>query len=99
MNLTRAYRIILTAGKNLSAEQKFHQCRYKILRILSIPAITGLLITILLLLLFTLMSGGDQYVGVSLITSDILFEDLEIKSPEEDFRKPPNITNPLSTKK
>ncbi|MDT3739132.1 MAG: metallopeptidase TldD-related protein [Candidatus Kapabacteria bacterium] len=45
------------------------------------------------------MSGGDQYVGVSLITSDILFEDLEIKSPEEDFRKPPILTNPLSTKK
>lgn len=45
------------------------------------------------------MSGGDQYVGVSISTPDLLFEDMEIKSPEEDFRKPPILTNPLSTKK
>ncbi|MDX9790416.1 MAG: metallopeptidase TldD-related protein [Candidatus Kapabacteria bacterium] len=44
------------------------------------------------------MSGGDQYVGVSIITPDLLFEDVEIKSPEEDFRKPPILSNPISTK-
>lgn len=44
------------------------------------------------------MTGGDQYVGVSIVTPDILFEDMEIKSPEEDFRKPPILSNPLSTK-
>lgn len=45
------------------------------------------------------MTGGDQYIGVSISTPDILFEDMEIKSPEEDFRKPPILTNPLSDKK
>jgi hypothetical protein len=44
------------------------------------------------------MTGGDQYVGVSIVTPDILFEDMEIKSPEEDFRKPPILPNPLSSK-
>jgi hypothetical protein len=45
------------------------------------------------------ITGGDQYVGVSIIAPDILFEDLEIKSPDEDFKKPPILSNPLSTKK
>lgn len=45
------------------------------------------------------VTGGDQYVGVSIITPDLLFEDLEIKSTEDDFRKPPIIPNPLTLKK
>jgi len=45
------------------------------------------------------MTGGDQYVGVSIISPDLLFEDIEVKSPEDDFRKPPILSNPLSIKK
>ena len=42
------------------------------------------------------ISGGDQYVGASIITPDLLFEDVEVKSIEGSFQKPPVISNPLS---
>lgn len=45
------------------------------------------------------MSSGDQYVGVSIITPDLLFEDVEVKSSDEDFKKPPILSNPISEKK
>ncbi|MBX3043748.1 MAG: hypothetical protein KIT33_13330 [Candidatus Kapabacteria bacterium] len=44
------------------------------------------------------MTGGDQYVGASIVTPDLLFEDMEIKTPDEDFRKPPVLSNPISAK-
>lgn len=44
------------------------------------------------------MSGGDQYVGVSVIVPDLLFEDGEIRALDSDFRKPPFIANPINTK-
>lgn len=44
------------------------------------------------------ISGGDQYVGSSIITPDLLFEDIEIKSIEGSFQKPPKLTNPLSSR-
>ncbi|HRP01323.1 MAG TPA: metallopeptidase TldD-related protein [Candidatus Kapabacteria bacterium] len=42
------------------------------------------------------ISGGDQYVGASIITPDLLFEDVEVKSIEGSFQKPPLMSNPLS---
>ncbi len=45
------------------------------------------------------ITGGEQYVGVSIVCPDLLFEDIEVKSPEDDFRKPPILSNPISTKK
>ncbi len=44
------------------------------------------------------ITGGDQYIGSSIITPDLLFEDLEVKSPDEDFKKPPIISSPLMQK-
>lgn len=41
------------------------------------------------------MTGGEQYIGVSVITPDLLFEDGEIRPLDSDFRKPPFLANPL----
>lgn len=45
------------------------------------------------------MSGGDQYLPVSVITPDLLFEDTDISPFEGDFPKPPIMQNPLVIKK
>jgi len=42
------------------------------------------------------ISGGDQYVGASIITPDLLFEDAEVKSIEGSFPKPPTLENPIT---
>jgi len=44
------------------------------------------------------ITGGDQYVASSIVTPDLLFEDLEIKITESDFKKPPFISNPVAGK-
>ncbi|NQW30309.1 MAG: hypothetical protein HQ472_07350 [Ignavibacteria bacterium] len=41
------------------------------------------------------MSGGSQYVIASIITPDLLFEDVEIRPIEGDLPKPPIMTSPL----
>ena len=41
------------------------------------------------------MTGGSQFVSASLITPDLLFEDLEFKPLESDFPKPPLIASPI----
>lgn len=41
------------------------------------------------------ISGGDQYLGVSIVSGDLLFEDIEIRSSDRDYRKPPIIKSPL----
>ncbi|MDQ1266570.1 MAG: PmbA TldD protein [Bacteroidota bacterium] len=40
------------------------------------------------------LTGGDQYVGSTIITPDLLFEDGEVRPPEEDFSKPPILAKP-----
>ena len=45
------------------------------------------------------VSGGKQYIGTSIITPDILFEDGEIRPFEDDFPKPPLYPNPNSASK
>jgi len=45
------------------------------------------------------MSGGEQYVGATIITPSLLFEDTEIRINDEDFPKPPFVESPLSIKK
>jgi hypothetical protein len=47
----------------------------------------------------TFLSNGDQYIGSSIISPELLFEDAEIKSIEDSFPKPPLIENPLTFKK
>lgn len=42
------------------------------------------------------ISGGEAYVGTSIISPDLLFEDGEIKTMEVDFPKTPIISNPVS---
>lgn len=42
------------------------------------------------------ISGGDSYIGASIITPDLLFEDAEIKSMEGSFPKPPILSNPIT---
>lgn len=44
------------------------------------------------------ISGGKSYLPVSLITFDLLLEDGEIKSSDEDFKKPPILTKPIVQK-
>ncbi len=44
------------------------------------------------------LSGGDQYVGSTVITPDILFEDGEIRPIEADFPKPHLLSNPIGKK-
>ncbi len=41
------------------------------------------------------VSGGDQYIGGTIISPDLLFEDGEIRPMDEDFRKPPVLANPI----
>jgi len=41
------------------------------------------------------VSGGDQYIPCSIIVPDLLFEDGELKTIENDFKKPPYISSPL----
>lgn len=41
------------------------------------------------------ISGGKQYVGASIVTPELLFEDGEIKPLDEDFPKPPLMANPV----
>ena len=41
------------------------------------------------------VSGGSQYVIASMITPDLLFEDVEVKQQEADLPKPPRLANPL----
>jgi TldD protein len=40
-------------------------------------------------------SGGSQFLPVSVITPALLFEDLELRPVEDDFAKPPILSNPL----
>jgi hypothetical protein len=42
------------------------------------------------------ISGGSQYIMASVISTDVLFEDGEIKSVEQDFPKPPLLPSPIS---
>lgn len=44
------------------------------------------------------VSGGSPYVACSVITGDLLFEDMEIRSVDEDLPKLPIATNPLTIK-
>jgi len=41
------------------------------------------------------MTGGSQYLISTVITPDLLFEDVEIRPIEGDFPKPPILSNPL----
>lgn len=42
--------------------------------------------------------GGKQYLPGSIIAPSLLFEDSEIKPLEDDFPKPPILSNPMSAK-
>lgn len=42
------------------------------------------------------ISGGSQYVIASILTPDLLFEDIEIRPIEGDLPKPPIMTSPLA---
>ncbi len=44
-------------------------------------------------------TNGKQYVGSTVITPDILFEDGEIRPIEADFPNPPFLSNPLNNNK
>ncbi len=44
------------------------------------------------------ISGGEHYVVASVISNDVLFEDGDISTIEEDFPKPPILPSPLSEK-
>jgi hypothetical protein len=44
------------------------------------------------------VSGGEQYVAASVISNDVLFEDGDIGTLDEDFPKPPILPSPLSEK-
>lgn len=41
------------------------------------------------------ITGGDQYLGVSIVSGDLLFEDVEIRNSERDYKKPPILDSPL----
>ena len=45
------------------------------------------------------ITGGDQYIGCSIITPDLLFEDGEVHLIEDDFKRTPYVKNPLSLDK
>lgn len=40
------------------------------------------------------ITGGSQFIGASVLTPDLLFEDLEIRPVEADFAKPPILPHP-----
>lgn len=42
------------------------------------------------------ISGGDQFVGVSVTTPDLLLEDCELKANDSDFKKLPYLANPIT---
>lgn len=42
------------------------------------------------------ISGGEQFVGASIISPDLLFEDGEIRMMDGTFIKPPILSNPLN---
>ena len=44
------------------------------------------------------ISGGSQYIMASIISNDVLFEDGEINTIEQDFPKPPLLPSPISLK-
>lgn len=44
------------------------------------------------------ISGGDQYVGSSIIIPDLLFEDGELQMIDDEFKKPPFLENPIGNK-
>lgn len=41
------------------------------------------------------VTGGSQFLPVSIIAADVLFEDLEIRTVQEDFTKPPALEHPF----
>jgi hypothetical protein len=41
-------------------------------------------------------SGGSQWIGATIVCPDLLIEDAEIKPMEDDFPKPPLISNPIA---
>jgi hypothetical protein len=41
------------------------------------------------------VSGGDPYIGSTIITPDLFFEDGEIRLKDGDFPRPPMISSPL----
>lgn len=41
------------------------------------------------------LSGGEQFTTASIISPSLLFEDGEIRVLEDEFRKPPIVSNPL----
>lgn len=41
------------------------------------------------------ITGGDQYLGVSVVSGDLLFEDVEIRISERDYKKPPILKSPF----
>jgi predicted Zn-dependent protease len=43
-------------------------------------------------------SGSGNWTSASIITPDLLFEDAEIKNIDKDFKKPPLLENPISSK-
>lgn len=45
------------------------------------------------------ITGGDSYVGASIIAPDLLFEDIEVKSIDGSFQKPPMLSSPLTISK
>jgi hypothetical protein len=42
------------------------------------------------------ISGGAAYVQASIVTPDILIEDVEVRPLEGDMPKPPVMTNPIA---
>ena len=42
------------------------------------------------------MSGGSAYIIATVITPDLLFEDLEVRPLDGDMPKPPSLTNPIA---
>ncbi|MCX8055900.1 MAG: metallopeptidase TldD-related protein, partial [Ignavibacteria bacterium] len=41
------------------------------------------------------MTGGKSYLPASIVTFDLLLEDGEIKSSDDDFKKPPILSKPI----
>jgi hypothetical protein len=42
------------------------------------------------------ITGGSQYVASTIVTPDLLFEDVEVKQQEGDLPKPPRLASPLT---
>jgi len=41
------------------------------------------------------ISGGDQYLTASITSPSLLFEDVDLKLIETDFKRPPIMSNPI----